>query len=364
MTEPLNDDAAPGSYEDPRTGRTIRSSHLMGRATAANVATFARPPGRIRVGPMAVGLEQRVTFVPGADIHLLRLAWYYLGDVSAGTVAVDLEIHDDAGHMVASTDDRIPQAFKGASLRDRALPSGPSALAAIMPGGEGYLDLDALATTLSGSSWEMKFGAVGSLSIIERVEGWEVPRSAVDPARTYGVESGPFSPGRLVLAGSPYANGIGPARLMQTVTGARLSQRRYLQLAWPIDTGLALVPQRASATYGALTNFDEYGGAAMPLRVRVRPVWSTSSADGELARFRVLYKVTGGGTARVRVATGATGSPFESPTLTSSSWAWSDWSDCALPTNGADNVATVSFQAKTSAGIFYVAGVELDEATT
>ena len=61
-----------------------------------------------------------------------------------------------------------------------------------------------------------------------------------------------------------------------------------------------------------------------------------------------------------QIKTGATGSPYAVAGLTGAAWAWSAWTACALPTDGTDQVARLTFEAKTTAGTVYVAAVVVE----
>ena len=63
---------------------------------------------------------------------------------------------------------------------------------------------------------------------------------------------------------------------------------------------------------------------------------------------------------QVQIKTGATGSPYAVAGLTGAAWAWSAWTACALPTDGTDQVARLTFEAKTTAGTVHVAAVVVE----
>jgi hypothetical protein len=109
----------------------------------------------------------------------------------------------------------------------------------------------------------------------------------------------------------------------------------------------------------------EGGTTPWSWRVRPRMLYAPSSATGEPHRVRVLYEVTGGGTAAVRCTATSVGAGSVVTAavtgLTSASWAWSDWQTMTIPTDGTDRIVALTFEGKTTAGSFYVAAIEIEE---
>ncbi len=50
--------------------------------------------------------------------------------------------------------------------------------------------------------------------------------------------------------------------------------------------------------------------------------------------------------------------------LTSGTWAWSDWADVNIPTDGTDRIVAITFEGKTTAGSLYIASIEIEENQT
>ena len=364
-TEALLPDFPTLAYAETPTGGTVRGGHTITRAVAANIVALGRPARRI--GPVQGQSNTTSTYVVGyvrshADINQLRLAWYFHADFTntPATHSLDLTITDAAGHSVASSSTAVPIGFKGETV-SAVLSTTPLDTTVVL-GAEGYLDLDVLAATLTDPSWSFKFVYTASNTHVplDRIEGWECPRSQVDSADAYGLLTGPENPGNPIVAGSTTTYGY--ERLAKTIEGGIACNRTVLSVAWPTDTSIA--PGTASATYTAFTRMLESGTTPWPWKVRPRVVYHPSSAAGETHRARIHYKVTGSGTANARVSTGATGSPYTIGGLTSATWAWSDWTTIEIPTNGTDRIASITFEGKTSAGTFYVAGIEVEENNT
>ena len=358
------------AYTETLTGMTVRGGHTITRATAANVTALARPARRI--GPTQ-GLTTAGTLHLGYErshdsIKQLWLAWYYRPDLdpfsSPPTITITTTIRDDVGNTITSSSDLIPPGFDGASIA-----GGGSTYdydTRVNVGGFGFIDLDAAAAVLTGSSWVFQFDwtrSGGSVSL-DRIEGWECPRSQVDSADTYGALTGPVNPGNPVLAGSITTTGY--ERIAQTVAGAILAGRTLLSVAWPTDAAIA--PGLVSASFVPFTRMLEAGTTPWPWRVRPRVVYVPSSATGESHRVRYLYQVTGGGTAVIRctATSGGAGSvtTCDAGGLTSSTWAWSAWADTTVPTDGTDRIAALTFTGKTTAGTLSVAAIEAEEYQT
>jgi len=370
MSEALVPDFPSLLYTEALTGGTVRGGHTITRAAAVNIVATGRPARR--VGPMQTQtVAAAQTFVAGYtrshdSIKQLWLGWFYrpAGLDTLATVAVTLTITDALGNSVASSSDLIPLGFKGVASQPIAathLYQSDSIL-----GGSGYLDLDAVAAVLTDPSWSFSFAWACSdvFTPLDRIEGWECPRTQVDDDDTYGVLTGPVNPGNPVLAGS--VTTIGYERIAQTVEGAILAGRTLLSVAWPTDAAIA--PGLVSASFVPFTRMLESGTTPWPWRVRPRVVYAPSSAVGEPHRVRYLYRVTGGGTAVIRcTATSVGAGSVQTATttgLTSSTWAWSDWQPLNVPTDGTDRICKIEFTGKTTAGNFYIAGIELEENQT
>lgn len=370
-TEGLISDFAPLFYAETPTGGTVRGGHTITRAMDATIVALARPAKRI--GPTQVQSNGTATYVVGyvrshTSIKQLWLAWYFHPDftnsITPATNSIDLTITDAAGHTIASSSDVVPVGFKGVTTD--ALQAVTPLDSTVVLGASGYIDLDAAAAVLTDPSWSFSFTYTASTTHIplDRIEGWECPRTQIDSDDTYGALTGPENPGNPILAGSTTTPVY--ERLMQTLQGAALCNRTLLSIAWPTSTSIA--PVTASATFTAFTRMLEGGTTPWSWRVRPRVVYAPNSATGEPHRVRYLYQVSGGGTAAVKctaTSVGAASTQTATTTgLASATWAWSDWQTINIPTDGTDRIVSITFEGKTTAGNFYIAGIELEENQT
>lgn len=353
------------SYAEGITGGTVRGGHTITRAAAANIIALARPARR--VGPTQ-GLGASASLHVGyershASISQLWLAWYYRPDpdpfAALQTISVTTTIRDELGNTITSPDAIIPLGFDGTvSTADRVVLSDQAILGAV-----GYIDLDAAAAILTGSVWAFQFdwSRSGGNASLDRIEGWECPRSQVSDADSYGALTGPENPGDPVIAGS--TSTVGYERIASTVTAGIRCGRTLLSAVWPTDTSIA--PGTSSATFTAFTRMLESGTTPWAWRVRPRVVYAPSSATGTPHRVRYLYQVTGGGTGSVKCTATSVGAgsvqTATTSSLTSSTWAWSDWAPLDVPTDGTDRVVAITFTGKTTAGSLYVASIEIEE---
>lgn len=367
--EGLISDYAPLFYAETQTGGTVRGGHTITRAMDATIVALARPAKRI--GPTQVQSNGTATYVVGyvrshTSIRQLWIAWYFHPDFTntPATNSVDLTITDAAGHTIASSSDVVPVGFKGVTTD--AVQAVTPLDSTVILGASGYIDLDAAAAVLTDPSWSFEFTYTASTTHIplDRIEGWECPRTQVDSDDTYGALTGPENPGNPILAGSTTTPVY--ERLMQTLQGAALCNRTLLSIAWPTSTSIA--PVTASATYTAFTRMLEGGTTPWSWRVRPRMLYAPNSATGEPHKFRVYYEVTGGGSAAIQCNATSVGTlSVGSATITglaSATWAWSDWQTINVPTDGTDRIVAITFEGKTTAGSFYIAGIELEENQT
>jgi len=355
------------AYTEALTGMTVRGGHTLTRATAANIVALARPARR--VGPTQ-GLTTAATLHVGytrshASIKQLWLAWYYRPDIdpfaTPPTITLTTTIRDDVGNTITSSSDIIPPGFDGATLA-----GGGSTYdydTSVNVGGFGFVDLDAAAAILTGSSWAFQFDwtrSGGSVSL-DRIEGWECPRSQVDDADDYGALTGPVNPGNPIVAGS--VTTLGYERIARTVEGAIAAGHTLLSVAWPTDAAIA--PGLVSATFVPFTRMLEAGTTPWSWRVRPRVVYAPSSATGEPHRVRYLYQVTGGGSGTIRCTTTSVGAgsvtTADATLLTSATWAWSAWVSTTIPTDGTGRIVSLTFTGKTTAGTLSVAAIEVEE---
>lgn len=367
-TRPIINRIADLSYVSAQTGRTVRGPHLMGCAETANVCALARPSRGFNLYTLAPGTYVASYRRTHDAIKQALITWTTRctppDGVTIGTgdsLTVTLTISDALGNTVVSSDARIPAGFRGET---RAFSQDANAPALPTLGGWGVLDLDALATKLTDPSWEFEFVVArpsGTVLHVDLIHMRELARSTMDTADTYGVDPADFQPGQPVSSGS--STTLGTLRLAKTIEGAIASTDDVLHVAWEDDT-TAAIPQTTAAAYGAMTNLTGSGANPVRWRVPVRPMLVAAppgDATGETARFRVRYYVAGGGTADVRLVTGSSGSPYAITGLTGASWQWSAWTDCRLPTNGTDVLATLKLEGQTSAGTLYVSVIHVQQ---
>lgn len=355
-------------YAEGITGATVRGGHTITRASAANIVALGRP-GR-RVGP-SMGAGAAASYHFGyvrshASINQLWLAWYYWPDpdpfATLHTISVTTTIRDELGNTVTSASSDIPLGFDGTTIgANRVVFFDLPTLGAL-----GYIDLDAIAATLTGSSWTFQFdwSRSGADPTLDRIEGWECPRSQVYDTDTYGALTGPENPGSPVVAGATTT--IGYERIAKTIEGGVRSNHTLLSAAWRTDTSIA--PGTSSATFTAFTRMLESGTTPWSWRARPRVVYNPNSATGEPHRVRYLYQVSGGGTAAARCTVTSVGAASTqtatTSALTSGTWAWSDWQTINIPTDGTDRIVAITFEGKTTAGSLYIASIEIEENQT
>jgi len=364
-TEALIPDFPALYYAEGITGATVRGGHTITRATAANIVALGRPARRI--GPtqsLGASASYHAGYVRShTAIKQIALAWYYWPDpdpfATLPTISVTTTIRDDVGNTITSASSIVPEGLDGTALTaDRVVIYDRPVLGAI-----GYIDLDAAAAVLTGSSWAFQFDwsrSGGNVSLAH-IEGAECPRSQVDDADDYGALTGPVNPGNPVLAGSTTTTGY--ERIAQTVAGAILAGRTLLSVAWPTDAAIA--PGLVSATFVPFTRMLEGGTTPWSWRVRPRVVYAPSSATGEPHRVRYLYQVSGGGSGTIRCTATSVGAgsvtTADAALLTSATWAWSTWVSTTIPTDGTDRIVALTFTGKTTAGTLSVAAIEVEE---
>lgn len=329
-------------------------------------ATIVERAPRIAVPPTSVEMVQHANCVsgailddPGAVFNAYELtdtgavAWSYVrspgarylriathapssddpGDLFINTVALTLSITDGTV-TIDSTDieGRIPRGYLGETQYPpyTGLGRGVSGLDVV-----GWLDLDALcddglASSLDPSvAWTITLTAtIGGAAEVLAVHGWECPGFAVDPDADgpRGVPSDFFGRDDAILDAP---EGVGA--LVDADDAALQMQRTLVCLAWRMQTGdTTETPSTTSTSIGALTLLDE-DGTASTLLTRCRQIAAASTA-GEAIRFRVLYRMSGGTTetAKVRLTSLATGSPWDTASLAyTEAWTWSDWVSAA-----------------------------------
>ena len=356
------------SYVSCQIGRTVRGPHLMGAAENANVCALARPSRGFNLYTLPPGTFHASYRRTHDAIKQALITWttrcvppnaVSIGD--GDSLAVDLTITDALGNSVTSASALIPAGFRNETRFYAQFAGNP---AQPFSGGRGYLDLDALAATLTDPSWTFAFTVTrpsGTVLHVDTIHMRELARTVVDTSDTYGVDPADFQPGQPMGAGS--STTVGTLRLAKTIEGAIASTDDVLVVGWEDDI-TATIPNTTAAAYAALTNLEQTAGNAVRWRVPVRPMLVTAppgDATGETARFRVRYYVAGGGTADVRLVTGSSGSPYAVTGLTGAAWAWSAWTDCRLPTDATDQIATLKLEAQTSAGTVYISGIHVQQ---
>ena len=154
-TEALIPDFPALYYAEGITGATVRGGHTITRATAANIIALGRPARRI--GPtqsLGASASYHVGYVRSHDsVKQLALAWYYWPDpdpfAALPTISITTTIRDDVGNTITSPDTIVPAGFDGTALTaDRVVIYDRPVLGAL-----GYIDLDAAAAILTGSTW-------------------------------------------------------------------------------------------------------------------------------------------------------------------------------------------------------------------
>lgn len=361
-TEGLPDAPPVLTFDEVRVRRTVAAGHTISRAVAANLTALARPARHFCTAQTAVynvSVSYRRSHTAIKYLYLAAFTRSPSPFSSTETMTINLAITDAGGHSVASSASTIPRGFRSGTTYQPALVSF-NPLAQFVQLTEGFLDLDALAVTLTDPSWSLDITVTrsGSTLVLDRIEGFEVPRTQVNSADDYGILTGLLNPGNVVVAGSTTTYGY--ERLNKTTEAAILAGRDYVNVAWPADIAYGLSPRTTSATYVPLTNLTD-GSNALPFYCYPRVVYAPNSSSGERMRWRVLFYVSGGGTADFQLTTGAASSPYTVTGLTGAAWAWSAWTDGYLPTNGTDRIAEITIKGRTSAGTVYLAGLHAQE---
>lgn len=353
-TESLISDFPPMIYADSNTGDTVRFGHAASRAVGANIIALGRPARRI--GPIeatiydpTVGYDYNVSYSRShADIKQLWLRWTYRPQSTAVTSNMQVVMSiTDGTTTILSSSPLIPRGFKTAGIQP-VTAIGLEDTRCIV-GGEGYIDLDAVAALLTGNDWTIRFQAFTTADApLELIEGWECPRSLVSDTATYGALTGPLNPGNPILAGTTTTSNY--ARIAATVVGGIKANHTLLSVTWPYDNAIA--PALVSPIFVPFTRMLEGGATPWSWFVRPRAVYNPNSATGEPHRVRYYYRLdtsAGAPTGSIRCDTGATGSPYTTAVLASVAPVWSDWVNIDIPTNGTGRIATLQFTGKVNA---------------
>jgi len=367
-TRPIINQVQALPYAAAQTGVTVRGPHMMSAAYLANITALCRPRRGFVLANLVTGTFHASYRRTHGAITQAFIQWSTRTTMPSGvtlgasdSLAVDLTITDALGNSVASSSALIPAGFKNETIIFNQSVNNPA-----LPtfGASGWLDLDAIAATLTDPSWTFEFvitRPAGTVLCVDSIVMREVARTVVDTSDTYGVDPADFQPGQPESAGSSTTTGT--LRLAQTIEGAIAATDDVLVAGWEDDI-TAAIPQTTAAAYAPLVNLEQTAAVPMRFRVPVRPMLVAAppgDATGETARFRVRFYVAGGGTADVQLTTGSSGSPYTIAGLTGAAWAWSAWTDCRLPTNGTDEIATLSLKGQTSAGTLYLAGIHVQQ---
>jgi len=354
--------------EAARIGRTVRTE-LLGVAMVANAALLDVCPARFGIFDVADTGTYTAGYTPNEQARFLRIV-AAVSQVQSGWASVSATItctvHDDAGNSVGPSDDRIPDGFKSPYNVHR-----PTALVAPTRfDGEllvvGYLDLDALRADLTGDTWHLTFDVTlfGAGALVNRLEGWEVPRGAIDDATASGgVPLAPFNPDQPVSDGPLTSPASRLARIVETNQHARTTNRTYVALAWWESTSTSDTPSVTSTSDAPITLLDESGARAQ-IKVQTRAI-AAGSAAGEPVRWRVRYRMTGGAGTEKLIATlrsSATGSPWSTPALAySASFVWSAWVTSAIATSAAEDKLEPSAHLTASGPTAFISAIEIEE---
>lgn len=369
MTTPRLPIATAGDVdtEAARVARTVRLEGL-GVALAANAALLDSPPRRWSIHDLSDSGVYTAGYTRSPSARYLRVAASIAGTSSwtLASVELTLTVRDAAGHSV-SGGPNIPEPFNGFAH----LP-GPLVGASRFDAEQvvtGYLDLDALAAVLTDPAWSFEWTVTltGSGAAVGRIEAWEVPRGVVDETATAGgVGLGDFQPEQPISDG-PATDPAGRwARIVQATAQARTMGRTYVSLSWRESTAPSDTPSITSTSDAPITLLDR-GGSRLPIRVHARQL-AAAGAAGEVVRWRVRYRFTGGAgteTAQVGMRSGATGSPWFTPSLAyTASWTWSDWVVSAVSTAATVDDFEPSGKVSASGPSCFICALEVEEHVT
>lgn len=367
MTTPRLPSPTDLDTEAARIARTVRTEALA-IALAANGALLDSPPRRWAIHDIDTSGTYVAGYVRSPSARYLRVAAFISGTSAwtGVTVELSLTVRDAAGHSVTGSPN-IPEPFDAFSHL-----AGPLVGASRFDAEQavtGYLDLDALAATLTDPSWSFEWTVTltGAGAAVGRIEAWEVPRGVVDEAATAGgVSLGDLQPDQPISDG-PRVDPAGRwGRITQTIAQARTMGRTYVSLAWRDSTEPSDTPSVSSTTDAPFTLFDA-GGSRVAVRVHPRQL-AAAGAAGEVVRFRVRYRMTGGAgteTGQVSLHGGATGSPWTTMDLAySGSAVWSAWQTAAVSTAGASDDFELSGKVSASGPSLFLSAFEVEEHVT
>ncbi len=349
-----------------RIAQATRATDALSLARAANCALLDTPAGQCSTGWTETGGVYSLSYARNPGARFVAIVARLLPRTSTATVSItlDLTVRDSTGNFVASSDDRIPDQWKGETLlAPRARAREPFAAASLRV--VGYVDCDELATDLSDPSWS--FDVTLSVTGGAQLDGlWlaEMPRFLADDSVSHGgIVPGSFQRDATIHDGAT----DGLDRLLATLASGRTQQRSYLALAWRQSAVSAETPSLTSATDAPFALLDAGAGVRATFAVYPRSIAAVSTA-GELAKVRYLYRMSGGAgteTAKIRLRGSATGSPWLTGDLAyTTSWVWSPWIDCAVRTSPLSDALSLSGNVSASGPTLWLAGAHVREAVT
>ena len=238
-TRPIINQVQSLAYSSVQIGVTVRGPHMMAAANVANIVALARPRRGFHLANLITGTFR--VLPPHARRHQAGVDPVVIADDDAernharrnGLARGGPTITDALGNSVASSSALIPAGFRGETVVLRRTPAHP-ALPAF--GAAGWLDLDALAATLTDPSWTFEFvitRPTGTVLCVDSIVMREVSRTVVDTSDTYGVDPADFQPGQPMGAGS--STTVGTLRLAKTIEGAIASTDDVLVVGWEDD---------------------------------------------------------------------------------------------------------------------------------
>ena len=369
MTTPREPGAPTIDTEAARIARTVRTEAL-GVALAANSALLDSPPRRWSIHDISDTGTYACGYTRSPSAKYLRVVAALAGLESGWTsvsIVLALTIRDATGNSISAAPEipaaflatftHLPGAFVGTSRFDsETLVSG-------------YFDLDDLATTLTDPAWSFEWAITltGSGALVNRIEGWEVPRGVVDEAATAGgVSLGDFQPDQPVSDGPLVDPAARWGRIVQTTAQARTMGRTYVSLVWRQSTSPSDTPNVVATTDAPFALLD-MGASRLPIRVHGRQL-AAAGAAGEVVRWRVQYRFSGGAateTGQVSLRGGATGSPWNLAGLAyTTSWTWSAWQAGAVSTAAPVDDLELSGKVSASGPSLFVSSVEIEEHIT
>jgi len=346
--------------------QATRSTHALPLALVANAGLLDTPAGQCSTGWTETGGVYSLSYVRNPGARFVQVSARVLPATTPvnATVTLDLAITDAMGNSVASSDDRIPRRWKGELIYAPFAALG-SALQEFSELVVGYVDCDDLGGDLTDPTWS--FDVTLTTTGGAQLDGmWlqEMPRFVVDDS----VDHGGIVPGSYQRDATIHDGPVdGLDRLLATLASGRTQQRSYLALAWRQAMVSDETPSLGSTTDAPFTLLDAGSGTRAEFAVYPRTI-GAQSASGEAARFRCLYRMSGGaGTETAQIAlrgAAAGGAWILSGLAYTTSWTWSDWTPCAVRTFPLGDRLSLSGKLSASGPLIWLAGVHVLEAVT